>query len=225
MTRIYIVRHCEAEGNIKRYFQGHTNGLPSEKGYVQLERLAERFADVHIDVIYSSPLTRAYETAQAINRGRGLEIQTDERLIEINGGKWEGVMWESFPELFPEETELWERDPANFVAPDGESMREVYERMSQAISDIAYRHPDSVVAVASHGCAIRCLLCWLNGKPLEQLSTIHWCDNTAVTAVDFDYDGRCRIVFENDASHLDYELSTTAHQAWWRESEEQVDGE
>ena len=56
MTTIYLVRHCEAMGNINRIFQGHTDEEISENGRMQLERLAERFRGIHLDAVYSSPL-------------------------------------------------------------------------------------------------------------------------------------------------------------------------
>ena len=80
MTTIYLVRHCEAYGNINRVFQGHIDSEISDNGRRQLERLTERFRDIPLDAVVSSPLKRAYLTAQAINGGRGLPVETDERL-------------------------------------------------------------------------------------------------------------------------------------------------
>ena len=86
MTRIILIRHCEAEGNIKRVFQGHTDADISENGRKQLDLLRLRCRNMQIDAIYSSPLKRAYQTAEAINSFRNLTVQIHEDLIEINGG-------------------------------------------------------------------------------------------------------------------------------------------
>ena len=91
MTTLYLVRHCEAEGNTARVFQGSIDRDISPNGQKQLDRLAERFRDVPLAAVYSSPLLRAYKTAQAVNRYHGLPIVTDDRLKEINGGVWEGL--------------------------------------------------------------------------------------------------------------------------------------
>ena len=91
MTRIYLVRHAEAAGNKQRFFQGHMDGKVSDKGHVQISLLAKRFENIKLDAVYSSPLSRAVETANGVNSGSGLEIITDERLMEINGGVFEGV--------------------------------------------------------------------------------------------------------------------------------------
>lgn len=74
LTTIYLVRHCEAMGNINRIFQGHTDEEISDNGRLQLEKLAERFRDIHLDALYSSPLKRAYRTAEAVNRYHQLPI-------------------------------------------------------------------------------------------------------------------------------------------------------
>ena len=100
-TTLYLVRHAEAEGNWRRTFQGHSNSDVSEKGYRQLEYLARRFADIPLDAVYASPLKRAYETAKAIDRAAGLPIVTDDGLMEINGGAFEGVPFAELPLRFP----------------------------------------------------------------------------------------------------------------------------
>lgn len=216
LTTIYLVRHCEAMGNINRIFQGHTDEEISDNGRLQLEKLAERFRDIHLDVLYSSPLKRAYRTAEAVNRYHHLPIHTDERLIEINGGHWEEKPWEALPELYPDEWEAWSCRPWSFAPQNGEPMRAVYARMTEVLSAIAEDHPGETVGVASHGCAIRNALCWASGRPIEQLLEIPWCDNTAVSVLEFE-DGRPSIRLANDNGHLDDALSTLNKQSWWRE--------
>lgn len=215
MTTLYLVRHCEAEGNIKRIFQGHIDSEISENGVRQLERLTERFQDIPLDGIVSSPLKRAYRTAQAVNGRHGLAIETDPRLKEINGGRWEGKAWDDLDSLYPEEGAAWLHTPWSFHPREGESMQAVYERMAQALSDIAARFEGKTAVVTSHGCAIRNALCWMRGWPVERLNDIPWADNTSVARLEFDGNSR-RILYENDNSHLDREISTFEKQSWWR---------
>ena len=98
-------------------------------------------------------------------------------------------------------------------------MRSVYERMAEALSDIASRFDGKTAAVASHGCAIRNALGWMRGWPVERLNEVPWADNTAVALLEFDGDER-RLVFENDNAHLKGGLSTIDKQDWWREEQE-----
>ena len=102
MTTIYLIRHCEAAGNVGRRFQGHIDADITENGRRQLELLAERFRELPLDAVYSSPLLRARLTAEAVNRHHGLPVMLDDRLMEINGGLWEGRPWAELPALFPQ---------------------------------------------------------------------------------------------------------------------------
>ncbi|MDE6747219.1 MAG: histidine phosphatase family protein, partial [Oscillospiraceae bacterium] len=114
MLRIYFVRHAEAMGNVQEFFQGRTDCEISERGAKQLEYLAEWFKDVPIERIYSSPLKRTISTAEAVNRHHGLPIIEDERLIEIDGGVWEGKPWAELPVLYPVEYDLWQNRMEDF---------------------------------------------------------------------------------------------------------------
>ena len=216
MTTLYLVRHCEAMGNIRRIFQGHIDEGISGNGRRQLERLTERFRDVPLDAIYSSPLQRAMYTAEAVDGAHGLPIVQDRRLMEIHGGVWEGKPWKMLPLLCPVQSFKWNLAPWDFHPRKGEAMREVYSRMAEALTEIAAAHPDETVAVASHRCAIRNALCWAKGWPIERLSEVAWCDNTGVSVLRFDRD-RVELILENDNTHLNEELSTFAKQTWWKE--------
>lgn len=215
-TTIIVVRHCEAEGNIKRIFQGHTDGPVSERGKIQLELLAERFRDVHVDAVYSSPLSRALATANAINQDGNLPIITDNRLMEINGGDLEGVPWIEFPDKFPEFALNWNLKPWLLETPNGESMRQVYNRISSAILDVAVANCGKTIAVASHGCTIRNLICWAKGPAIEYLNEISWCDNTSLNILEFDEKFAPTVICENDRSHLKTGMSVMDEQSWWK---------
>ena len=215
MTTVYIVRHAEAEGNISRVFQGHTDCGVTEKGYLQLNFLAERFKDIKLDAVYSSPLKRTMETAKAVNKYHNLEIIKVDGLMEINGGLFEGHLWDELPDLFPEAHDLWLNRHHDFEIEQGESMREVYDRMKTAVFEIVQANKDKTVAIVSHGCAIRNFLCFANKVNFEDLGALDWCENTGVCKLTFDDDLNVEVVYQNDASHLDEKHLTIAHQAWW----------
>lgn len=216
MTRIYVIRHCEAAGNKNRTFQGHLDGLPSENGYAQLEKLSERMKDEPLDAIYSSTLSRSLKTAEAVNLHFGYPITQREDLMEINGGVWEGKRWADFPTLYPEDSYNWSLAPWKFHPENGEAMTEVYKRIYNAILGIVRENRGKTVAVVSHGCAIRNLMCRVKGLPIESLNDVEWCDNTAVSIIDFDDNDSPTLVLEGDSSHLSGELSTLSKQSWWK---------
>ncbi len=215
-TRVLVIRHGEAQGNLERTFQGHTDAPISENGRKQLELLSVRCRNMSIDAIYTSPLIRAQETAEAVNQFHKVPIRVREDLMEIHGGVWEGEKWAELPDRFPQEALAWSLQPHTFAPRGGEPMRRVYERMRCAVLGIAEEHLGGQVCVVSHGCAIRNLLCWAMGYPIERLQQVDWCDNTGLTLLELDGQLRPRVLYANDASHLDEETSTFSKQAWWR---------
>lgn len=218
MTRVYLVRHAEAQGNILRIFQGRIDADVSENGMRQLERLREKFKNIELDKVYSSPLIRAYKTAQAANYYHGLPVTTLDGLKEIDGGRWEGEKWEEIPNLFPKENDAWVNEPWLFAPQGGETMRHVYDRIWNTILSIVKDNKDCRILVASHGCAIRNFICRAKGLPLERLKEIDWFENTSVNIIDFDDDLCPHIVRENDAEHLDDSTATLSKQSWWKDS-------
>lgn len=216
MTRVILIRHCEAEGNVKQIFQGHTDAPITENGRRQLELLALRLRNTPIDVLYSSPLVRAYQTAEAINQYHNLPILQNPGLIELNGGEWEGVPWMELPEKFPDMEKIWWKTPYEFSPKEGESMREIYDRIWNTVIELVKTNPGKTIAVTSHGCAIRNFLCRAQGWPIEQLNDMDWSDNTAVSIIDFDDALRSTIVLKNDSSHLQGEASVINPRDWTR---------
>ncbi len=221
MTRVYIVRHCEAEGNINRTFQGHTDAGITEKGRLQLEKLEERFSTIHLDAVYTSDLVRAVRTAEAVLGNRDLPFIVTPELREINGGEWEGKGWAELPGLYPEACEAWTKLPHLAELPGGESMQELEARVWEALLQIARQNRDRDVAAVSHGGAIRVLMCRAKGWELSRLSEVAWCDNTAVSVVEFDDRLNPTLVMEGDDSHLTDELSTVKKQKWWKDEHEE----
>lgn len=206
MTKLYFIRHCEAEGNTRGVLQGRSDSDVSGNSAKQLELVSLRLRNVPFAAFYSSPLKRAFKTAQAIDRYHNLEIVKDRRLIEIDMGDWEGRSWADIEEEGTDMFRIWNESPCEFQAPNGESIREVCDRMWAAAQDIARANEGKTVCVVSHGCAIRTLLCRALGKPLHELGDLPWCDNTGVSVVEFEHEA-AHVVTMNDASHIPPELS------------------
>lgn len=202
MTEVYIVRHCEAQGNVKRIFQGVTDLDISETGAKQLEYLAERFKDIKVDKIYASPLKRAFKTAQAIANVTGGEVVKDERFTELNGGVLEGRLFKQVFEEDPVLADTWDNHPQDFAPLGGEKMRDAYERIYDAVLDIAKKNKGKTVAIASHGGAIRCFACRLLYGDITRLKDTAWSDNTGITLVRFDDDFNPQLIFYNDSFHV-----------------------
>jgi len=208
MTSIYLVRHARSEGNDAGRFQGRMDTPLAPVGLEQAQYLGKRFASLPVAAVYSSPLRRARQTAAAIAAPHHLEVQVEPDLIEIDIGDFENRTFDEVRRLYPRELEAFDATPHLFTAPkNGESILDVYTRMVRAIGDIAKRHPNQTVAVVSHGCAIRCYLCFAKAYPLERLGETEWGSNTGVSLVTYDGD-KVTLHFVNDVSHLPGHLIT-----------------
>lgn len=217
MTRIYLIRHAEAEGNLYRRVHGWYDSLITPNGYRQIDALKARFASIPVDAAYSSDLFRTMTTAQAVCRPKALALTTIKQLREINMGAWEDRPWGEVGRTDGEELARFNRTDPAFCAAGGESFQQVRARMERTLRSIAARHPGQTVAVFSHGCAIRCALAAFLGLSVAESAGLGHSDNTAVSLLEFDGE-KVRVVFADDASHLTPEISTMARQSWWKEN-------
>ena len=221
MTRIYLVRHAEAEGNIYRRAHGHFNGQIIGRGYLQIEQLRKRFADEKPDAVYSSDLARACTTAIPVCESHGLTLNVTGQLREVCMGSWEDEAWGDLEYSDPEMSGYFSNDPARWRVSGGETYDRVRERMMDCISGIARRHDGETVMAFSHGFAIRTFLCGVLGVKSEDVAKVPYCDNTAVALLTYDK-GTPAIEYQGDNTHLSSEISTFAHQTWWRAQDEWV---
>lgn len=214
MTRLILVRHAEAEGNIIRRFHGYTDSALTKNGHAQARKAAERLKDEPIDILYSSDLSRAYQTAGYIAQAKNLDVHIIEGLKEINGGDWEDVPWSELPNRWPEAYEHWESKPHLLQMPNGESMIEFQKRVVKEVMNIVSQNLGKNICVVTHGTVIKVLLCFFYGKPLEEFINIQWHDNASLTVVKIN-DDNYHVVIEGDNQHLG-ELSTLDKQDWWK---------
>lgn len=202
MTYIYLIRHCEAMGNLKRVFQGSTDCDISETGAKQLEYLKERFKNIRLDAIYSSPLIRARKTAEAAAFGKGLEIITRQNLTELNGGVLEGRPFQEAFNSIAGLADTWNNHPQDFAPEGGEAMRNAYVRIYDEITELVRINRDKTVAAVSHGGVLRCLMCRVLYNDINRLKDVPWCENTAVTLLKIDDSDKIGVEFFNDYSHV-----------------------
>ena len=202
MTKVIIVRHCQAEGNLKRFFQGSIDTDITYLGKKQIEKVAELLSKEPIEVMYSSPKKRAFKTAEGIDLYHELPIQTDDEIVEIDAGDWEGVLLTDIEKQYPEQMDNWRNDPANFHAPNGESMAQVYERVKKALLRIVSENKDKTICIVSHGCAIKNMMCFAHGWEVKGIKEVPLGTNTSVNVVEFDDHLKPTILIENYTEHI-----------------------
>ncbi|GGB48763.1 histidine phosphatase family protein [Fictibacillus barbaricus] len=143
MTTIAFIRHGETDWNIEKRAQGCKDIPLNGNGIKQANRLAERLRGQKWDVIYASPLSRAFETAKAISRVTGLHITSDERLREISFGETEGT-------TETERIERWGEEWMNLEL-GRETDEEADLRWKSALQEIVQNHKDQKVLIVTHG--------------------------------------------------------------------------
>ena len=217
MTRIYLIRHAEAEGNLYRMAHGWHNGLiTNDRGYRQIDALRRRFQDVDIDAVYASDLYRTQLTARAIWLPKALPLRLEPAFREIHMGVWEDRTWHELNVQYPEEMYRFNRRVDLFHVEGGETARQVLDRFLPALHRVGAAHDGGTAAVFSHGAALRIVLGTLQGVPLSDIGDTPHGDNTAVSLLTWD-NGELRVEYRDDNSHLTAEgLSTFAKQSWWR---------
>lgn len=211
MTTVYLVRHCESLSNEKKVAAGHTDFDISERGTRQLEYLALRFRDVPLDIIYSSPLKRAYKTALAMGYYSQVPVVKDDRLIEKYIGVLEGKPLTS---LSPEEQESRRLSPHLFCPAGGETPIAAGERGFGALMDIVANNRGKTIAVSAHGGIYAGVFCLLKKLPWDQMVKVGDMANTGVNLVHFHDDGTWEIIYENDTSHLPAEAAAVSMFPW-----------
>lgn len=185
-TRVVLWRHGITDYNAAGRFQGHADIPMNDQGRRQAARAAARLATHSLDALYSSPLERAYETAQALAAVTGLEIFIDPRLKEIHVGQWEGRTTEDVSAEFPDFAHAIANDRDIRRSPTGETAMETGERVGEAVRSLALRHRGQTIVVATHGLAIRMAAAHLMGWDYPTAVRLAGMSNCGWTLMEFD---------------------------------------
>ena len=167
---IYIVRHGQTMWNKEKRLQGSVDIELNENGKELAIITGKNLADTHIDIIFSSPLKRAHETAKLIKNNRDIEIIVDDRLRELNFGSMEG---ESYEKLYEEKTHGFKyffTEPHLYYPPeDGETLEHLVERASEFMKDVIepLAQKYNRVMIVAHGAMNKALMTHVKKHSLE----------------------------------------------------------
>lgn len=207
MATIYLIRHCESEGNACRRAQAHMDAPVTRMGYAQTEALRQHFAGVHLDAVYASDSYRAIMTAEPLAKERGLPVRIRFMLREITTGVWEGMAWGNIAEEYPEEHKVWQKRPWDLITPGANSFQELSERVIFTLRRIAKEiGPDGVAAVASHSCSIKAALCGIYGWSFERVLECGHGENCSHSKLHVDEDGKITVEYAHESSYMPREL-------------------
>lgn len=200
MTRILLIRHGQTEWNRQEIFRGRADIPLSDEGTRQAEALAGRLSDERIAAVYSSPLIRAYATAERVARAQGPQPQPVHPLTDIDYGPWEGQQHERVRQQYSDLYARWQSEPHLIRPPRGETLAEVRQRATGALNEIVARHAAATVVVVSHRVVTKLLLCAALGLSDDAFWRIR--QGTACLNLLEQEEPRVTVRLVNDTCHL-----------------------
>ena len=159
MGSIIFLRHGQAKNNTERILAGRTPGIPlTEKGIDQAQKAAEFLEQMNISRIYSSPIERAKHTAEIVGKQNSVDVTIDERLIELDMGKFTGMPYD---EIFSSHGNVFMKfyNGELEIAHNGvETFEEVKRRILDIVDHVLETHPDENVVLVTHMDPIKAML-------------------------------------------------------------------
>jgi broad specificity phosphatase PhoE len=156
VTELLLVRHGETDWNRESRFQGHADPPLNDLGRTQAAELATTLAGEELTAVYSSPLRRAFETAEVIAAQRGLTPVPVEGLREVDVGSWQSLTRAEVEQRFPEQFHRWLDHGRGWE--DGETYEQMGERVIATLRELAARHEGGRIVGVTHGGPIRAAL-------------------------------------------------------------------
>lgn len=200
MTSVYLVRHGQTAWNKEEIFRGRTDVPLNGMGSREAELAGEYLKDKEIHAIYSSPLSRAWQTAQKIAQFHNLEVQSLNGITDMSFGEWEG---RPLKEVQIHDRELyrqWREQPHLVKLPGGESLDEVRVRAMAALEEVIRLHSGKTLALVSHRVVTKVLICGILGIDNSHFWQIGQ-DTAAINLIKYK-EGKYILSLLNETCHL-----------------------
>ena len=200
MTEIILIRHGETDWNREQVFRGRIDVALNEVGVTQARAVQESLKDTVIDGIYSSPLSRAFETASIVGKNRKGAVRVEEGFTDIDFGAWQGLSHREVKEKYNDLYETWLTQPQLVTFPGGESLDDVQKRSLQALEGTVKNNPGKTLALVSHRVVLKVLLCTILGLELSHFWYLRQ-DTCAINSFECK-DSHYFLTLLNDTCHL-----------------------
>jgi ribonuclease H / adenosylcobalamin/alpha-ribazole phosphatase len=199
-TTTVLLRHGQTPMSVQKRYAGRSDVPLTDVGVRQAVAAAKRLASAGLDVIVTSPLRRAVQTAEEVAAATGAPVMADDDFRETDFGVWEGLTFAEVRERWPAEMAAWLADPA-VAPPGGESFTEVSERVNAALLRVLAARDRQAVLIVSHVTPIKMLVAKALLAPPAGLFRMHL-DVAALSEVDWYADGTAVLRSFNDTGHL-----------------------
>ncbi len=200
--RLILVRHVESWWNSEGRMQGgKSDSEPSDRGLRQAQRIAQALSSERMDAIYSSPLKRAYITAEIIAAPHHVQVKVEPEFREIEAGELEGATFEYMMEHYPSFWEEWTKGNPEVCFPGGgESLTQLRGRVWRAFTPILSEHLQGEVAIVAHFYSVLAIVLSALKLPLSTIKQLGQ-DRGAIDTLELEGDV-ARLVCLNDTCHL-----------------------
>lgn len=200
MSKLYLLRHGQSEWNLLGKVQGQSDIDLNEKGIEQAKKVAERFLQEDIDLIYSSDLSRAYKTAEIVGEKLNLEVGILHGIRELNFGTWEGLDTKTIEAKHSEHYKCWRTEPHKMKFEQGEDLITVQKRALKDINKIREENPGKNILLVSHGTAIKTIILGLLDIDISKYNKMT-IGNVGISIIEFrDFSPVLKLF--NDVNHV-----------------------
>ena len=200
-TKVILIRHGETDWNVECRFLGSADRKLTEKGRRQAGYARAALENEKIDIAYSSPLSRAFETGEIILAGRNMDLIPDPELREITCGEWEGMNGHEVEEKFPGQIYLWGNKPEELIIDGGDSFRAVQDRMVKAFWRIVKENEGKTILITAHMICISLLMMYFEGIRINKIWDVEPIGNGAVNVIEVEGD-QAKVTVWNDDSFV-----------------------
>ena len=171
-TTILLIRHGETDWNRERVFRGVFDIPLNGNGRDQARLAAEALRSDKIAAAFSSPLSRAVETANIILEPHGINATLHQGLLDFDYGDWTGKRESDVAKRWPKEHALWNSRPHSLRVPGGDTLQDVFDRTYGAMEEIAKEHNGQIVALFAHRVVNKLLVLGVLGLNLDRFPFI-----------------------------------------------------
>ena len=198
-TIIYLTRHGQTLWNIEKRLQGRGNSPLTEQGIERAKELRDRIKYIHIDIIYSSPIERALTTANIIKGDKSIEVITDDGLMEMCFGDYEGQITDEVMKENPDwDISLIMKGNTEWAAPNGENLAEVRDRVARTMNKIIEANRGKTILIVAHGITLKAIMYYFKDEEVNS----EVMGQATLTKVNVDKNNKFHIEFKNDNSHF-----------------------
>ena len=198
-TIIYLTRHGQTLWNIEKRLQGRGNSPLTEQGIERAKELRDRIKYIHIDIIYSSPIERAITTANIIKGDKSIEVITDDGLMEMCFGDYEGKITDEVMKENPNwDISLIMKGNTELTAPNGENLAEVRDRVARTMNKIIESNRGKTILIVAHGITLKAIMYYFKDEEVNS----EVMGQATLTKVNVDKNNKFHIEFKNDNSHF-----------------------